>query len=72
MGQKMVNTVESVAFDGVDAKVFELPTAIKALLEPEPAEEGETPAAEPAKPTAPAAPAAPAKPTEPVQPKKEG
>ena len=78
MGQKMVNTVESVTFDAVDAKVFELPTAIKALLEPEPAEEGETPAAEPAKPTAPAAPtapvapAAPAQPTPPAQPKKEG
>lgn len=71
MGQKMVTTVESVTFDAVDEKAFELPTPIKALLEPEPAEEGDAPAAEPAKPAAPAAPTAPAdtvKPAEPAKP----
>ncbi|MEY3143734.1 MAG: hypothetical protein RLY21_2227 [Planctomycetota bacterium] len=68
MGQKMVTTVESVTFDTVDEKVFELPTPIKALLEPEPAEEGETPAAAPAAPAAPTAPAAPAAPAAPTAP----
>ena len=59
MGQKMVTVIDSVVFDAVDAKAFELPAEIKTLLEPEPAEEGDA-AAEPAAPT------------EPAQPKKEG
>jgi hypothetical protein len=65
MGQKMVMTVESMTFDAVDPKVFELPAPIKALLEPEPSEEGDAPAADPAKPAAPAAP------SQPDSPKKE-
>jgi hypothetical protein len=33
MGQKQVLAIESVSFDPVDAKVFELPAAVKALAE---------------------------------------
>lgn len=58
MGQPMVTTIDSVVFDAVAPEAFVLPAEIKALLEPEPADEGETtePAAEPAAPAAPAAP----------------
>lgn len=61
MGQKLVTTVDAVEFDKVPAEAFELPKEIKALLEPEPADEdgeedGEEDAgSEPAKPTVPPA-----------------
>ena len=57
-GTKIVTAYDVVTFDTVDATAFDLPTEVKALLEPEPADEDE--ASEPA--VAPAAPAAPAKP----------
>jgi len=73
MGQKMLTSIDSVTFDKVDPAAFALPDGIKALLEPEPAEEADAtadaPAATPAEPAKPAAPAAPAAP---AQPKKEG
>lgn len=61
MGQKIVTTYETITFDTVDAKTFELPTEVKALLEPEPADE-DAPAKPAEAPKAPAAPAAPATP----------
>lgn len=66
MGQKMVSTIETVVFDQVDPKDAELPADVKALLEPEPADEdGDEDADADAKPAAPAAPAAPATPAAP-------
>ncbi len=68
MGQKLATTMESAEFNVVEDAAFELPAAIKALLEPEPADEDEDEdedmdeddAEEPAKPaTKPTAPAAP-------------
>lgn len=56
MGQKLVTTVDTVEFDKVPAEAFELPKEIKALLEPEPADdEDEDGEAVPATPTAPPA-----------------
>ena len=55
-GAKLVTVFDSIVFDAVDPAAFELPNEIKALLEPEPAEE------DGAAPAAPATPAAPAKP----------
>ncbi|MEY5060534.1 MAG: hypothetical protein RIS45_455 [Planctomycetota bacterium] len=70
-GTKIVTAYDVVTFDTVDAAAFELPTEVKALLEPEPAEEDEDEAGNPSesgkdaakgsdKPAA--APATPAKP----------
>ncbi|MGA1224580.1 MAG: hypothetical protein ACO31E_08450 [Phycisphaerales bacterium] len=39
--QKIVTVFESIAFDTVEASRFALPAEVKALLEPEPAEEGD-------------------------------
>lgn len=64
-GAKLVTVFDSIVFDSVDPAAFELPTEIKALLEPEPADEdgADAPApAEPATPATPTTPAAPAKP----------
>ena len=60
-GAKIVTVYETITFDTVDDAVFILPTEVKALLEPEPADddEGEPAAAKPAAPTAPAEPAKP-------------
>ncbi len=58
-GAKLVTIYETITFDTVDEAAFVLPKEVKALLEPEPADD-EEPAA--AKPAAPAAPAEPAKP----------
>lgn len=60
-GTKIVTAYDVVTFDTVDATAFDLPTEVKALLEPEPADEDESsePAVAPAAPTAPAAPAKP-------------
>jgi len=60
-GTKIVTAYDVVTFDTVDATAFDLPTEVKALLEPEPADEDEAsePAVAPAAPTAPAAPAKP-------------
>ncbi|MFM1822347.1 MAG: hypothetical protein RI967_613 [Planctomycetota bacterium] len=41
MGQKLATTIESAEFNVVEDAAFELPVAIKALLEPEPADEDE-------------------------------
>ena len=47
MGQKQVLAIESVSFDPVDPKVFELPAAVKALVAPK-ADAPAAPAADPA------------------------
>jgi hypothetical protein len=67
MGQKMVTTIESAVFDAAASNAFELPTEIKALLEPEPSDDLDTDA-EPAAPAAPATPAAPTTPAAPATP----
>lgn len=60
-GAKIVTAYDTVTFDAVDPSAFDLPAEIKALLEPEPADEDEdAPAAAP--PAKPATPAEPAKP----------
>jgi len=60
-GAKLVTIYETITFDTVDEAAFVLPNEVKALLEPEPADddEGEPAAAKPAAPTAPAEPAKP-------------
>jgi len=63
MGQRMVTLIESVVFDAVTPAEVELPAEVKALLEPEPAEEGEE--GEDAEATGQSAPAAPAAPKQP-------
>ena len=47
-GQKIVTLYQAITLDSVDAAVFELPKEIKALLEPEPAEEEDAGASSPA------------------------
>ncbi len=66
MGQKMVTAIDSVTFDAVSEKDLELPIEIKALLEPEPADEEDGEDAPPAKST----PETPAKSTTPAAPSK--
>lgn len=58
MGQKMVMVVTDIELGKATDADFELPAEVKALLEPEPADE---------EPAAPATPAAPAKPVDPTQ-----
>jgi len=41
-GQRLVTVYESIVLDAVDPASFELPADVKALLEPEPAEDAET------------------------------
>lgn len=54
MGQKMVSTFSEIVLNKATDADFEVPAEVKALLEPEPAEEGdEAPAAAPAAPAAP-------------------
>jgi len=67
-GQKIVTVYDSVKFDTVGAEQFELPAEIKALLEPEPAEDGEEDGDATAAPKAPEAPKAPASPEAPKSP----
>lgn len=55
-GQRIVTVFDSIVFDSVDPSSFELPAEVKALLEPEPADDDE--ADEGSAPAAPAAPAA--------------
>jgi len=59
-GAKIVTAYETITFDTVDAAAFDLPTEVKALLEPEPADDEDgTDEPAPAKPAAPATPAKP-------------
>jgi len=58
-GATMVTVYDSITFDSVEASAFDLPTEIKALLEPEPADETEDAPAAPAEAPKPAAPAKP-------------
>ncbi len=67
-GQKIVTVYETITLDSVPPTTFDLPPEIKALLEPEPADEDEgapTPPVAPAPPAAPAPPVAPAPPAAP-------
>jgi hypothetical protein len=72
-GQKIITTYESVKFDTATAAQFELPAEIKALLEPEPAEDedgedGEDGAQAPKTPVAPKTPETPKAPESPKVP----
>ena len=58
-GQKIVTVYETVAFDTATPEQFALPAEIKALLEPEPAEDEDDAAAAPKTPEAPNSPEGP-------------